>query len=264
MGMIARQELTIPRPGSAAHSEEDVLRGINWRIPGGTGRRALIIALAATLMGALASGDAQARSRKPASRAQSAAAASYADERECVAKAALDASECRNAAMNSHAEYEEKAPRLESSGACTRLFGARNCSMRIGASRGIAFLPSYRGFRLLPGKAGEMMAVPMLAGGDAGIAFTPRPVTRLDIAQDAARGMRAQAAWQAAHSPVMRSARGGGGAPYREAPQGAAPDLTDQGGEPTGPAATYPVSPSMLKAMQEEMRKYGTPPAPGK
>jgi hypothetical protein len=63
------------------------------------------------------------------------------------------------------------------------------------------------------------------------------------------------------HAPVIGSARGGGILRYREAPKGAAPDLSDdQGAEPSGPAATIPVKPSMLKSMQEEMRKYGTPP----
>src|SRR5204862_504913 len=140
-------------------------------------------------------------------------------------------------------------PRLDSNEACSRSFGAHNCSIRIGGgARGIGFVPSYRGFRLLPGKAGETMVLPVLAGTGAGHEFAPRPVSRLDIGQDAARGARAQAAWRAAHSPAISSARGGGGAaPYREAPKGAAPDLSDEPGEPTGPAATYPVSPSMLK-----------------
>ena len=208
----------------------------------------------------------EARSRRPVARAQPSPLATFADERDCVAKGALEAAECRNAALNSHAEYEEKAPRLDSSDACTGFFGAHNCSMRIGTGlKGIGFLPSYRGFRLLAGKGGDgMMTLPVLAGSGGGVDFTPRPISRLDAGQDPARGARAQAAWQSAHAPVIRSARGAGGSimRYREAPTDAAPDLSDdEGKEPSGSAVTIPVKPSMLKSMQEEMRKYGTPPA---
>jgi len=222
-----------------------------------------VAAIAALLLAVVQIGQAEARPRKPVRRPQP-SAATYADEHDCVAKGALHASDCHNAALNSHAEYDEKAPRLDSKQACARFFGAHNCSMRIGAGlKGIAFVPSYRGFRLAPGKrAGEMMTLPVLAGASAGIEFTPRPVSRLDVEQDGARGARAQAAWQSAHAPVIRSARGGV-MRYREAPKDAAPDFSDGGGEAAqqGPAATYPVSPSMRRTLQEEMRKYGTPPA---
>jgi hypothetical protein len=226
-------------------------------------RMAPIFAVAALFCCVLRIGDAEARARKASPRSPPAASAVLADEADCVAKEALEASDCHNAALNSHAEYEEKAPRLASNEACTRFFGAHNCSMRIGGGlQGIAFLPSYRGFHLVQGKSGgETLVLPVIAGADAGLEFAPRPVSRLDMAQDGARGARAQAAWQNMHAPVIGSARGGGILRYREAPKGAAPDLSDdQGAEPSGPAATIPVKPSMLKSMQEEMRKYGTPP----
>ncbi len=226
------------------------------------GRRVPIWGAAALLVCVLQMGVAEARSRKPSPQATPSASATFMDEQDCVAKGALAAADCHNAALNSHAEYEEKAPRLSSNDACTRFFGAHNCSMRIGAGlQGIGFLPSYRGFRLVQGKgAGEMMTLPVIAGTDSGIGFTSRPVSRLDTELDGARGARAQAAWQSAHAPVIRSARGGA-IPYREAPKGVAPDPSDdEGMQPSGPAASYPVSPAKLKAMQEEMRKYGTPP----
>jgi hypothetical protein len=221
-------------------------------------------AVAAALLCALQMSDAQARQRKASAHPLPTSSATFTDEATCVAKAALDATDCHNAAMNAHAEYQEKAPRLSSNDACARFFGAHNCSMRIGGGlQGIAFVPSYRGFRLVPGKGNEeTMTLPVLAGPNAGVEFTPRPVSRLDIEQDAARGVRAQAAWQNAHAPVLGSARGSGGIlRYREAPKDAAPDFSDDGGgEPSGPAITIPVKPSMLKSMQEEMRKYGTAP----
>jgi uncharacterized protein YgiB involved in biofilm formation len=228
----------------------------------GCGRSLWLLAAVAVSLAVAQTDEAQARPRKVLPRPEASASASFADERDCVAKAALEASECHNAAFNSHAEYEEKAPRLDSNEACTRFFGAHNCSMRIGGGlKGIAFIPSYKGFRLVQGKAGsEVMTLPLLAGSGAGVEFAPRPVTRLDTKQDAGRGARAQAAWQGAHAPAIRSA-GGGATRYREAPKGAAPDLSEDGGQAQpGPAATYPVNPAMLKAMQEEMRKYGTPP----
>ncbi|SEE14997.1 Protein of unknown function [Rhizobiales bacterium GAS191] len=216
---------------------------------------ALSLALAAT-----AQDGASGAARKPLPAAAASAATIYVDERDCSDKDALEATECHNAALNSRAEYEEKAPRFDANEACTRVFGAHNCSMRIGVgAKGIGFLPSYRGFTLVRGKGGaEMMVLPALAGASRLVEFTPRPVSRLDADQDAARAARAQAAWQRAHASVIRSA--GGGPRYRDAPKGVMPDLSDDAGAAqSGPAATYPVSPSMLKAMQDEMRKYGHP-----
>jgi Protein of unknown function (DUF1190) len=187
----------------------------------------------------------------------------FPDEHECSTKSALAAPECHNAFVNSRAEYEEKAPRFDGKDACARFFGAANCAMRIGAGgpNSISFVPSYKGFTLVAGKNGvETMVLPALAATNAPVAFTPRPVSRLDTDQDAALGARAQAAWQAAHAPV---ARGPGGAmSYREAPKDATPDLFDDNGgaAQSGPAATYPLSPAMLERLHEEMRKYGTPP----
>ena len=228
-------------------------------------RGAAAIATAAVLvLCVLQPDDAQARRRRAVGPSPApASTAAFADDKECIAKAALDEAQCRNAALNSHAEYEEKAPRLSSNEACARFFGAHNCSMRIGGGlAGVAFLPSYRGFRLVPGKGGEeTMVLPVIAGTSAGIDFTPRPVSRPDAEQDPARSARAQAAWQNAHAPVLGSAKGGAILRYREAPKGAVPDLSDDSDkEPSGPAATFPVSPNMLRSMQDEMRKYGTPP----
>jgi hypothetical protein len=105
-----------------------------------------------------------------------------------------------------------------------------------------------------------MTVLPTLAGTAGLVEFTPRPVSRLDTEQDAGRAARAQAAWQRAHAAPIRSASGGGPL-YRDAPKGAAPSLSDDAGTvQSGPVATYPVSPSMLKQMQDEMRKYGSPP----
>jgi hypothetical protein len=224
------------------------------------GRSAWLAAIAASVLALAQAGNAEARMRKPPPSPAASASALYADEGDCVAKAALEAPECRNAALNSRAEYEEKAPRFDTNEACARFFGAHNCAMRIGGGpKGIGFVPSYKGFSLVRGKGGaEVMTLPVLAGARALVEFTPRPVSRLDMAQDAARGARAQAAWQNAHAPLVRSA---GAMRYREAPKGAAPDFADDAGEAQpGAAATYPVSPSMLKTMHEEMRKYGNPP----
>jgi uncharacterized protein YgiB involved in biofilm formation len=243
----------------AARKRRAILQRVFSEMMPNFGRLAAVMTVAAPLFAFLLSVDAEARPRRPSHPAQPSASAVYADERDCVAKGALEADQCHNAALNSHAEYEEKAPRLDSNEACKRFF-ARHCSMRIGGGlKGITFVPSYGGFRLLPARKGdETMVLPVLSGTDAGIGFTPRPVSRLDTEQDSGRAARAQAAWQSGHSPVIRSA--GGVMRYRDAPKGAAPDLSDDGGEAQqGPAATYPVSPHMLKQMQEEMRKYGTP-----
>ena len=234
--------------------------------------RVTALALAGTLAAALMQpDDAAARSRRhwshhgaPATRA---VLAVYPDEKSCVAKRALDAAECHNAALNSHAEYEEKAPRFEVNSACSEVFGAHNCSMRIGnGPKGIGFVPSYKGFSLIPQNGSEEARVVPVIGDKGGtVEFTPRPVSRLDTEQDETRGARAQAQWQSAHagthgSSVLR---------YRDAPADEAPLGGDDSQEAQpGPVATYPVSPAMLKSMQEEIRKYGNPqsfnPTPAK
>ncbi len=80
--------------------------------------------------------DAAARPRRHWShhtaRAVSPVSTIYPDEKSCVAKKALDAAQCHNAALNSHAEYEEKAPRFEADSA------ARRCSARIIAACALA------------------------------------------------------------------------------------------------------------------------------
>lgn len=188
----------------------------------------------------------------------------YSDEHECLAKNALAEAECHNAFVNSRAEYEEKAPRFDGKDACGRFFGPANCAMRIGAGgpKSIGFVPSYKGFTLVSGKgATETTVLPAIAATSAPVAFTPRPVSKIDTDQDAALGARAQAAWQAAHAAVSREPGGAGAMSYREAPKGAGPDLfDDDSAAMPGPAATYPLSPAMLDRLREEMRKYGTPP----
>jgi hypothetical protein len=229
-----------------------------------------ITILTATLM---QTEDAAARARRHwsqashPSQAASPVATVYPDEKGCVAKKALDAAQCHNAALNSHAEYEEKAPRFEANSACAEVFGAHNCSMRIGAGpKGIGFVPSYKGFALGPQKGSEeTLVTPVIAGKAGTVEFTPRPVSRLDTDEDEARGARAQTQWQSAHaaghgSSVLR---------YRDTPADELPLGGDDSEEAQpGPVGTYPVSPSMLKSMQDEIRKYGNPqsfnPVPAK
>jgi Protein of unknown function (DUF1190) len=266
MGMIIiedqRQNRCIAVPARDEESEVDLpsVRRANrreWMPISGTftGLAALAVIVAALVQ----PGDAAARTRRHQARAAPLSAV-YTDERNCVAKNALAQTQCHNAAFNSHAEYEEKAPRFEANGDCVRIFGARNCSMRIGGGpKGIGFIPTYEGFTLVRAKDGEeTLVLPVLAGKSATVEFTPRPVSSLDTEQDAQRSAQAQAAWQNAHSPTIRSA--GGALRYREAPKDTMPDPSGDSGEAQpGPAATYPVSPAMLKSMQEEMRKYGNP-----
>ena len=234
--------------------------------------RATALALAGSLgVALLQADDAAARSRRHwshhAAPVTSAVLAVYPDEKSCVAKKALDAAECHNAALNSHAEYEEKAPRFEANSACSEVFGSHNCSMRIGnGPKGIGFVPSYKGFSLIPQKGSEeALVVPVIGGKSGAVEFAPRAVSRLDTEQDETRGARAQAQWQSAHA----AAHGSSVLRYRDAPADELPlgDEDSQEAQP-GPVATYPVSPAMLKSMQEEIRKYGNPqsfnPAPAK
>jgi Protein of unknown function (DUF1190) len=270
MGMIIVKRSTPNREicRAPARSEESeavlrsVRRAVRRELISGMGRSVAIVVLATMVVAFVQPGDASARTRRHASRPAPAATAVYPDERSCAAKKALDEAQCRNAALNSHAEYEEKAPRFDTNAGCEQAFGRRGCSMRIGSAAGIGFIPSYKGFTLEPEKKGEeTLVLPVIAGKSATVEFTARPVSRLDTDQDPGRGARAQAAWQGAHSPAIRSA--GGALRYRDAPKDAMPLGSDDSEEAQpGPAATYPVSPAMLKSMQEEIRKYGNPSAP--
>ncbi len=235
------------------------------------GRAAAIAALSTLTVAISQTDEASARARRHWSHHSaptvSQVSAVFADEKSCLAKKALDAAQCHNAALNSHAEYEEKAPRFEANSACAEVFGAHNCSMRIGGGpKGIGFIPSYKGFALEPGKGGQdALVTPVIAGKSGVVEFTPLPVSHPDTTQDEARGARAQAQWQSAHaaghgSSVLR---------YRDAPADDIPLGGDDSQEAQpGPVATYPVSPAMLKSMQEEIRKYGNPqsfnPTPSK
>jgi uncharacterized protein YgiB involved in biofilm formation len=187
----------------------------------------------------------------------------YSDERDCVAKKALDAPLCHNAFVNARAEYEEKAPRFDSKVPCARFFGAANCAMRISSAlSGVTFLPSFGGFTLSKEKDGATMVRPVLASKTTPVDFSPRPVATLDTEQDAKRGQRAIAAWRAKHDTAPRAPGGGNAMSYRAAPKDTMFD------EPTGgdvaplpgPAQTYPVNPAMMQRIEDEMRKYGTPP----
>jgi hypothetical protein len=254
----------IRRVRTRDEESEVVLRSI-WRafrreLMSMPGRSAGLAVLTAVVTVLIQPGDAAARTRKHYSHSARSSSAVFTDERDCVAKNALDETQCHNAALNSHAEYEEKAPRFEANDACKQFFGAHNCSMRIGdGPGGIGFIPSYRGFSLARGKdVAETMVMPVLAGKSPMVEFSPRPISRLDTEQDAGRSAQAQAAWQSAHAGAIHGT--GWALRYRDAPKDAAPDLSDEPGEDqSGPAATYPVSPAMLKSMQEEMRKYVKP-----
>jgi hypothetical protein len=234
-------------------------------------RAAAIAVLGAVTAALLQPDEAAARTRRHwshhSAHAVSPVSTVFPDEKSCVAKKALDAAQCHNAALNTHAEYEEKAPRFEANSACGEVFGAHNCSMRIGGGpKGIGFIPSYKGFAIAPQKgSAETLVTPVIAGKGGIVEFTPRPVSRLDTAQDETRGARAQAQWQSAHA----SGHGSSVLRYRDAPADELPLGGDDSQEAQpGPVATYPVSPAMLKSMQEEIRKYGNPqsfnPTPSK
>jgi uncharacterized protein YgiB involved in biofilm formation len=157
----------------------------------------------------------------------------FRDAAACVASGAYDASECRHAEHNAHAEFDEKAPRYSTRAACERRF-ARCMIGDIFAGGGVDFIPTPRGFAILSGpRAG---ALPVLEGGRSAGLFDRRRIDRDE---------------EAVHRGQTRNALGSSPkSPSKPAPDAEVP--TSQGG-----LQAYPVPDAVLRDLRERERKFG-------
>jgi uncharacterized protein YgiB involved in biofilm formation len=157
----------------------------------------------------------------------------FLDAAACVASGAYDASDCRHAERNAHAEFDEKAPRFAARAACERVF-ARCMIGDIFAGGGVDFVPTPRGFAILSGpRAG---ALPILEGGHSQGLFERRRIDRDE---------------EGVHRGQMRNA-------LANTPKSAGKPATDaelptSEGEPRA----YPIPDAMLRDLRERERKFG-------
>ncbi len=135
---------------------------------------------------------------------------SYGSEQNCVASGKFNAQQCVNAAANSQAEFEEKAPRFPSRDACEKVFAAAGCSVGFkgsegweGKKSGIYFSPRQQGFRLGATQGRDMAVTPFTSGPE--IRFSPRSIAKRETAINPSAGRSARDSWRA------RPVAGGGG-----------------------------------------------------
>lgn len=137
---------------------------------------------------------------------------SYGSEQSCGASGRFNAQQCANAAANSQAEFEEKAPRFPSREACEKVFAAARCSVGFkgsqgweGKKSGIYFSPRQQGFRVEASSGRDMAVTPFTAGPE--IRFSPRPIAKRETAINPNAGRSARDSWRA--QPVARDPNGG-------------------------------------------------------
>jgi uncharacterized protein DUF1190 len=216
-----------------------------FRLAAGTVLNRLLVAassvvLSAVPLGNIASGQAYRITAKV-----------YINSDGCRAAHALGDSECLHAYENAKAEFDEKAPRFATRGECEDHF--QHCMIGDIFSGGhrVTFMSAMRGFRIDSGRLRRV--VPVAYGGEADLLFQPRAVDRDDSFVSGARTADAQKTWRALVS----------------APS--SPGITNEGfsnvdenaEDPAlGVAKSYPLSPAMLKDLQNREREFGQPAKP--
>lgn len=124
----------------------------------------------------------------------------YGSEYGCRSAGKLSAEQCANAAANTQAEFDEKAPRFPSREACERLFRGAGCSVGFkgadgwaGKRSGVYFQPRQAGFHVNVVSEREMTATPQVLGPSIG--FSPRTILRKDTRIDQ-RFARSRELWR--------------------------------------------------------------------
>jgi uncharacterized protein YgiB involved in biofilm formation len=165
---------------------------------------------------------------------------------------------CSNAFANAQAEFLQKTPPFKSREACERAFGHGTCMISICTAS--TNLPRGRhtcGVAFTPRLNGVVVSVASLHGATvrpsvsvkAGIYYAPRTILRSDTGEH----------------PVYaaRHGRSGADVPADALPAGASVDpdaIIDPNPNPTGPVASYPVSPKRLKEMRDRAKSLGLVP----
>jgi hypothetical protein len=168
--------------------------------------------------------------------------------------------QCANAAANSKAEFEEKAPRFPNREACEKLFPEPGCSLGFkgadgwaGKKSGIYFSPRQQGFIVAP-SGRDAVTTPFTGGPH--IDFSPRSIAKKNASVNSAIGQKARESWRAepAASPAKGASQEFG---LSNAPAG------DRGAVPPPP----PVDPnfdcsSFLEPAKDGQSGVGCYPAP--
>lgn len=118
----------------------------------------------------------------------------YFSRSQCIGAGKFSSEICRNAEINSRAEFEEKMPAYSTRPACERTHGRGRCNIVSattaeckGGAKGICFMARTGGFRIVVRSSSTADVIPLGARGP--LAFAPRSALR----KMASRSRRTQA-----------------------------------------------------------------------
>lgn len=176
----------------------------------------------------------------------------YKSLRDCQAAGQITPDQCRHAASNSEAEFDEKSPRFSSRGLCEAQFGRMGCSLSIasasgyaGRKDGIFFQPRQEGFRVTVRSPTDVTVVPLARRGGG-----YRPRTALRAQTERSRQVRIQTE-KARNAAATRMGRAGE-ADMIDLPPLEGPDPQDAGFVPSG-AAAQPLAPAEVERRRQRL-----------
>ena len=134
---------------------------------------------------------------------------SFGTEQSCVSDHRFSLEQCRNAAANAQAEFDEKTPRYAKRHECEAVFGVGHCSIGFagtngfsGKATGVYFTQRQTGFRIIIRSENDMTVLPL--SGSPLLSFQPRTILRMQTSRNPHVREEAEKAFKA------RSARSGG------------------------------------------------------
>jgi uncharacterized protein YgiB involved in biofilm formation len=168
-------------------------------------RSSLAWGLAIPLLGFLLTPPSQAQSMK--------GAFTYSSAHNCVSSGKLSPEICGNAEANAAAEFEEKAPRFATRGACEQAHASASCSIGFrgadgwaGRKNAVYFTLRQQGFLVTVKSEHDVVTVPLATG----LTFSPRSALRRDasIKPQASRNQPATIPPRAGGRPAGKGAFG--------------------------------------------------------
>ena len=175
----------------------------------------------------------------------------FFDAGACRDAKAFSDGECQNAYANAKAEFEEKSPRFATRAECERYF--RRCMIGDinGGGKRVTFVPTMRGFSIENGS--QRRVLPISESSEFDLLFQPRAVERVNSFVSSTKTAEAQKTWQSMIAPQPSTTSA---SRLVSAPDG--PDEADV----TGPARSFPMSPSALQDLKNREKLYGVPDKP--
>jgi hypothetical protein len=133
----------------------------------------------------------------------------FGTEQSCVSDHRFSLEQCRNAAANAQAEFDEKTPRYAKRDQCEVVFGVGHCSVGFAGTRGysgnaagVYFTPRQTGFRITVRSENDMTVLPF--SSNPLLSFRPRTILRMQTSRNPHVREEAEEAFKA------RSASSGG------------------------------------------------------